>query len=185
MHSENPKKEKNMTQTKRMTRITAILTVALLVLALGVLAAVGYGAPAQTAYATSTVSFTKVTDASQLTAENIGECTFDEAKAWVYDNWDAVTNGVDPTRFIDIVYIVNGSARYIAFFTGDCTDKDTFNAMIQSNYDANLDDIKINNFGYDVVYVCSKAAALRNSPRDNFVNFNRKPLRNRNGFFML
>ena len=106
------------------------------------------------------VSFTIVTDGDQVAADNIGECTFDEAKAWVYDNWDAVTNGVDPSTYIDVVYIVNGSARMIAFFTADCTDKDEFKAIIQSDYDADLNTIKGYYIsGYDVVYVCSKAAA--------------------------
>ena len=106
------------------------------------------------------VSFTIVTDGDQVAADSIGECTFDEAKAWVYDNWDAVTNGVAPSKYIDIVYIVSGSARMIAFFTDECTDKDVFKLTIQSDFDADLAVIKdYYNSGSDVVYVCSKAAA--------------------------
>ena len=106
------------------------------------------------------VSFVKVTDADQIAVDNIGECTFDEAKAWVYDNWDAVTNGVDPSNIIDFVYIVNGSARVIYFSTGDYADKDEFKDRTHTDSSAGLTAIKsYYNSGSDVVYVCSKAAA--------------------------
>ena len=105
------------------------------------------------------VSFVKVTDADQIAVDNIGECTFDEAKAWVYDNWDSVTDGVSSTTYIEIVYIVNGSARMLAFFTYEFSDKDEFKALTQSDFDADLATIKeYYTSGSDVVYVCSKAA---------------------------
>ena len=40
----------------------------------------------------SEVTFDKVTDASQITEENIGKCTDVEAQAWILANWDEVTN---------------------------------------------------------------------------------------------
>lgn len=43
-------------------------------------------------YGTPSVSFTKVTDGSQITADNIGKCTHDWMKAWTISNWDVVTN---------------------------------------------------------------------------------------------
>ena len=38
------------------------------------------------------IFFTKVTDESDITRGNIGECTFEEAKAWAIANWDYITN---------------------------------------------------------------------------------------------
>ena len=112
------------------------------------------------AAAPAAVSFVKVTDADQIAVDNIGECTFDEAKAWVYDNWDSVTNGVDSTTYIDILYIVNGSARVIDFITDDLRNKDEFKALTAMDSNAGLTAIKnYYNSGDDVVYVCSKAAA--------------------------
>ena len=50
--------------------------------------------------------FKKVTDENQITEENIGECTFDEAKAWVIANW------------VDIMKTDSNSVN-IVFFNGD------------------------------------------------------------------
>ena len=50
--------------------------------------------------------FKKVTDESQITVENIGKCTFDEAKAWVIANWEDIM-GTD------------SNSVHIVFFNGD------------------------------------------------------------------
>jgi hypothetical protein len=63
----------------------------------------------------TTVSFTKVTDASQITAENIGECTFDDAKAWVLDNWDDIIADAGDVFAVEFAYTVNGNLRTIGF----------------------------------------------------------------------
>ena len=50
--------------------------------------------------------FKKVTDESRITEENIGECTFEEAKAWAIANWDDIM-GTDSVSV------------HIVFFNGD------------------------------------------------------------------
>ena len=68
----------------------------------------------------STVSFTKVTDANDVTADNIGECTTDDAKAWVLANWDTVTSTTN--QYIDIVYYVGTALNYFSFKSTDTKD---------------------------------------------------------------
>ena len=65
--------------------------------------------------AASTVSFGKVTSADDITAENIGECTFADAKAWILDNWDALHEGVGET-YVDFVYTEGGTLHYTYFW---------------------------------------------------------------------
>ena len=70
-----------------------------------------------TATPKATVSFTKVTDASQITAENISTCTADEAKAFMLANWDELTS--------------KGVPIVLAFYTDtDNTDPNNFNIVI-------------------------------------------------------
>ena len=81
----------------------------------------------------STVSFTKATSANDITAENIGTCTFAEAKAWILDNWVSVTN--TQQYFVDVVYFDENGVFSVFFitpasmsklgFNNDCNEADT------------------------------------------------------------
>ena len=68
------------------------------------------------AAAASTVSFGKVTSVDDIKAENIGECTFADAKAWILDNWDALHEGVVET-YVDFVYTEGGTLHYTYFWS--------------------------------------------------------------------
>ncbi|MBR5942384.1 MAG: hypothetical protein IKZ81_03480, partial [Clostridia bacterium] len=103
----------------------------------------------------STVSFTKVTDANDVTAGNIGECTTDDAKAWVLANWDTVTSTTN--QYIDIVYYVGTALNYFSLKSTDT--KDSFeNTQINASTGP-LDLIKSYVTDNDDVYLCVPAAA--------------------------
>ena len=46
------------------------------------------------------ITFVKVTDESQISEDNIGECSFEEAKSWILTNWDEVMDNC--TSYIHI-----------------------------------------------------------------------------------
>lgn len=99
--------------------------------------------------------FTKVTDVNQITEDNIGECTFEEAKAWVLDNWDDVTN---TTADIDVVYFDSTDLKSISL-NPDLSKQD-FEEMSSAaeNY-VSIGRVKywFSSWG-DNVYLCSKAS---------------------------
>ena len=105
---------------------------------------------------TSTVSFTKVTDASQITADNIGTCTADEATAWVQENWDAVYSN---ESFAYYVYYTETTGLNIGIiFPG--VSKDYISNYIYTNRE---DDRDIEGLTYslgrgEAVYLCTPAA---------------------------
>ena len=73
----------------------------------------------------STVSFTKAASANDITAENIGTCTFAEAKAWILDNWVSVTN--TQQYFVDVVYFDENGVFSVIFITPASMSKLDFN----------------------------------------------------------
>ena len=58
--------------------------------------------------------FVKVTSEDQVTEDNIGACTFSDAKEWVYDHWDEITNGVDD-GYIDFNFVYVDSNDALGF----------------------------------------------------------------------
>ena len=108
----------------------------------------------------SSVSFTKVTDASQITAENISTCSMEEAAAWIVANWDDIFDG-EEVEFIDFAYYNSSTGSLIVFVIRSDNDKKEF----EDNYenfiyeDMSADDLKDWFVTYgDTVYLCTAAA---------------------------
>ena len=110
-------------KAKTTNRLTALLLS--LVMLLSLIPAVSL-----TASAGTPVTFGKVTSADDIKAENIGECTFDDAKAWVLDNWDDIIADAGDVFAVEFAYTVKGNLRTIGFqpnitkddFQDDITD---------------------------------------------------------------
>ena len=101
----------------------------------------------------STVSFTKVTSADDITADNIGVCTFADAKAWVLSNWDALHEGVADGNYAHFAYTVGEELRYISF-RGDKA-KDAWDSSWTADSSFNIDEIKYDFSAYgNIVYLC-------------------------------
>ena len=100
--------------------------------------------------------FKKVTDESRITEENIGECTFDEAKAWVIANWvDIMKTGLNSV--------------HIVFFNGDDICLISISEMTDITDFMEMDEPEATGVGIDFiqdiftnsredVYLCSPAA---------------------------
>ena len=73
-----------------------------------------FGAPAPDPAAG--ISFTKVTDESEITRGNISACTFAQAKAWVIANWDDITD--TESGYVNIEFSVDNDICYIRIETG-------------------------------------------------------------------
>ena len=106
---------------------------------------------------TSTVSFTKVTDASQITAENISTCSMEEAAAWIVANWDDIFDG----EFIDVAYYNSSTGCLDAFSISSDNNKKSFEDYYENFIysDTSADNIKnwFETYG-DTVYLCTPAA---------------------------
>ena len=99
--------------------------------------------------------FKKVTDESRITEENIGECTFDEAKAWAIANWvDIMKTGLNS---VHIVYINDDGICLISI--SEMTDITDF--MESDEFDPGMDIDFIQDLfsnSREDVYLCSPAA---------------------------
>ena len=145
-----------MERTKNNRNLTvgvALVLVALIAL-VGVFATIGLNQSAESASATGTVNFVQVTDASQITEANIGECTFDEAKQWIIANWDDVFDGVAGNTFVDFVYVVGVELHAISFTQNEYS-KTAFESGFYTDQSVNIEWIKgyYSNNG-DIVYLC-------------------------------
>ena len=148
-----------MEKSGKMTRITAVLMVALLVMALAVIAAVGLMQPARTASATSAVNFVKVTAESQITEANIGECTFAEAKQWIYNNWDEVFADAEDSQSFDFFYYAENDYYYIPVRLEEYATKDVFDANCTGAYDDFFENIALYLSDYgEIVYLCDPSS---------------------------
>ena len=102
--------------------------------------------------------FVKVTSEDQVTEDNIGACTFSDAKEWVYDHWDEITNGVDD-GYIDFnfVYVDSNDAlgfkNNFGFYLNDISTKEMFKANCNSSYVTEIDSIK-ESYSSDILYLC-------------------------------
>ena len=99
--------------------------------------------------------FVKVTSEDQVTEDNIGACTFSDAKEWVYDHWDEITNGVDDGYIdFDFVYVdSNDGIWFFGFYLNDISTKEMFKANCNSSYFTQFDSIK-EYYSLDILYFC-------------------------------
>ncbi|MBO4433225.1 MAG: hypothetical protein J5852_06835, partial [Clostridia bacterium] len=107
------------------------------------------------------ITFTKVTDASQIAVDNIGTCAVEDAKSWIIANWDVVNEG---TAADIAFYLKTGELNVVQFFCGwDEEDfLNEFNDYI--NPDASISDLQ-DWFGIgDTVFICTAAAPAEDGP---------------------
>ena len=101
-------------------------------------------------------SFTKVTSADEITAENIGTCTAEEAKAWMLANWDDVNEG----SIADIAFYSNtGELNIVWFSCGE--NKEVFSNHFDDyiNTTSSISDLQEWFDDGDTVFICTAAAA--------------------------
>ena len=113
--------------------------------------------PTEPAPETSSPSFVKVTDVNQITEENIGTCSADEAKAWVLANWDTIMY-TDTAGFVDVVFFDGINQLPYVYYIYPFTTKSSFESTNQGQTDS-IGGLQLNyqNYGDDV-YICEKAA---------------------------
>ncbi|MBR5091394.1 MAG: InlB B-repeat-containing protein, partial [Ruminiclostridium sp.] len=102
----------------------------------------------------TTVSFSKVTSADQITAANIGVCTFDDAKGWILTNWDALHEGVAEGHYANFAYTVGNGLNYISFAGGTGYSKDEWAAAWTQGYNVNIEELTDWFNGSDTIYLC-------------------------------
>ena len=103
----------------------------------------------------TSINFVKVTDVNQITEENIGVCAFAEAKAWVLNNWNTITN-----TEADSVDIVFSDGDSILFFDIDVEqyNEEDIEGLSDASDDASIEDIQwAFTVPCDDVYICEKA----------------------------
>ena len=107
------------------------------------------------AAAASTVSFTKVDQASDIAEENIGTCTFDEAKAWAINNYSDIA----VNSYSDIVFSDGTDIYY--FCISNAWTVDEFSSTIDANavYQTSVSSLQTWLGDGDDVYLCTGAAA--------------------------
>ena len=106
-------------------------------------------------YGTPSVSFTKVTDGNQITADNIDECSADVAKAWVLANWDELTN---TSSSLFNVAFYDGNNLYIISCMTD-SEKTEFEQVGEA-YAISVPELRgIFEGGDNDVWLCTPAAA--------------------------
>ena len=110
---------------------------------------------------TSTVSFTKVTSADEITAENIGTCAAEDAKSWAIANWDDLLGG---SFFAEIAfYSRTGELYFVQLYSG--LDEESF----PTYFDTLVDTASISNLqewfadGHSV-FICTPAAPAEDGP---------------------
>ena len=102
------------------------------------------------AAAASTVSFGKVTSADQITAENIEVCTFDDAKAWVLDNWDDAHNS---ENYVVLAY--SDGTNICAVYIDSGMTKEQFDQITTSTHTTTIADLKTFFSSYSAdIYLC-------------------------------
>ena len=100
--------------------------------------------------AASTVTFGKVTSVDQISADNIKECTFDDAKAWVLDNWDDAHNS---ENYVVLAYS-DGTNICAVYIVSDMT-KEQFDQITTSTYTTTIADLKTFFSSYSAdIYLC-------------------------------
>jgi hypothetical protein len=107
------------------------------------------------------VSFTKVTSADEITAENIGTSTNEDVKAWMLANWDDIEKtGSDLNGTIFVFYNDDNDVYGSYFIPGDYTKAQFEVASDALHGDLNsLDEPKGAMSDGFIVYLCTAAAA--------------------------
>ena len=110
--------------------------------------------------ASITVSFTKVSSADEITAENISTCSMEEAAAWIVANWDDIFDG-EEYEYIDVAYYNSSTGCLDAFSISSDNNKKSFEDYYENFIysDTSADNIKnwFETYG-DTVYLCTPAA---------------------------
>lgn len=116
----------------------------------------------------TSISFVKVTDASQITADNIDECYFEEAKAWVLNNWDDI---VDTTEDTILIAYSDVTDLYYFTFNKEIEKTDFQNDADQSSvFSADADTLAGNySVGGTDYYIC-KIASAPAAPKNLTIN---------------
>ncbi|MBR3149916.1 MAG: hypothetical protein IKF64_07075, partial [Eubacterium sp.] len=115
-----------------------------------------YTATPKPAEPTTDVSFTKVTDASQITAENIGTCTADEAAAWIVANWDSIE--LVPNQATLFAFYSDGVL--CGFATGDYITKAEFEEHPENFIVTDVPlSVFVDAFNAGKIYLCTPSAA--------------------------
>ena len=111
------------------------------------------------------VNFTIVTDASQITAENIATCSLDDAKTYIVNNWDKLFGGVSYEEdYHDFVFVNEDDNKFwIIEIDPDDVDPAEFEEDLE-NYcidDIDLDEFiaDYNEFGGIIVWLCTPSAS--------------------------
>ena len=104
-------------------------------------------------------SFTKVTSADEITAENIGTCSMEEAAAWVVANWDSIEYSVNAYGCTYFLFYSNDSlCGLVTLADMDKSDFEGYYASLYSFIGAELSDFVDVIDGGDNVYLCTPAA---------------------------
>ena len=107
------------------------------------------------------VSFTKVTDASQITAENIGTCAAEDAKSWAIANWDDL---LKDSFFAEIAfYSRTGELNYVQVYSG--LDEESLTQYFDNlTGTASISDLQGWFGNGHSVFICTPAAPAEDGP---------------------
>ena len=122
---------------------------------------------APTAQAEPIVTFTKVTSEDQITAENIGECTFEDMKAWVGSHWDGIFDGVYEYANVLFVYAVESGYKGSSFCKANFASGEDFatSDRVGLGMISSIDQVKESyQLDGDVVYLCGFEVAAPIGP---------------------
>ena len=108
------------------------------------------------------VSFTKVSSADEITEENVGTCTTEEAAAWILANWDSIE--YDTTGWAYFVYYLNNSLWAL-----NIEESGTTKAQLEEYYELMAEDCSDFGIGLadyvdycqdgNTIYLCTAAAS--------------------------
>ena len=153
--------------TNRMKTATFILGAMLMLAIVFAMAFALVPNNAPTAQAEPIVTFGKVTSEDQITAENIGECTFEDMKAWVGSHWDGIFDGVDEYTNVLFVYAVESGYKGSSFCKANFASGEDFatSNRVGSGTISSIDQVKESyQLDGDVVYLCGFEVAAAAAP---------------------
>ena len=119
---------------------------------------------------TSSPSFVKVTAKSQISADNIGTCSTDEAKAWILANWDTIMN--TNAEYVNVAFFL-GTNPYVYYISNGKTK-----SMFENNPTGQTDSIsQIQDYYQDGedVYICEKSAPAPETSSASYVKVTSAP----------
>ena len=104
------------------------------------------------AAASTSISFVKVTDASQITADNIGTCTYDQAMAYAVANLNTLKVNLSGSQVAILAFKVDSTIKAI-FVDSVSTETDDF-----SPENLSVDSLKSWLSQGDEIYLCASSA---------------------------